>query len=221
MHFEILVEDRSGARALEILLPKLVSTEDSFRIHAYKGIGRIPKNMRDTKNASKRILLENLPKLLKGYGKTFQAYPTSTPASVVVVCDLDDEPFSTFLQQLNKVLSRCHPAPTARFCIAIEEGEAWLLGDTPAIKTAYPSADDGVLSGYVNDSICGTWEVLADAVYPGGTTALSEKGFVSIGAEKFAWADRITPNMDIEANLSPSFSFFRNTIRTLSQHDVA
>jgi len=38
MHFEILVEDISGKTALEILVPKIINTEQhTFKIHAYKG----------------------------------------------------------------------------------------------------------------------------------------------------------------------------------------
>ena len=40
MHFEILVEDQSGKRALDIVVPKLVSTEDTFDVKAYKGVGQ-------------------------------------------------------------------------------------------------------------------------------------------------------------------------------------
>ena len=47
MHLEILVEDRSGEKVLEVLIPKIVGNAATFRIHSYKGIGRIPKNMRD------------------------------------------------------------------------------------------------------------------------------------------------------------------------------
>ena len=73
-----------------------------------------------------------------------------------------------FLEEMNEVLDSCDPKPQACFCLAIEEGEAWFLGDIPAIKQAYPKAKDTVLNRYVNDSICGTWELLADAVFPGG-----------------------------------------------------
>jgi len=68
VHIELLVEDLSGKKALDVLLPKMVLDPHTFRIHAYKGIGRIPRNMRDAQDPSKRILLTNLPKLLKGYG---------------------------------------------------------------------------------------------------------------------------------------------------------
>jgi len=43
MHFEILVEDQSGKKALDILVPKIIGDRHTFKIRAYKGIGRIPK----------------------------------------------------------------------------------------------------------------------------------------------------------------------------------
>jgi hypothetical protein len=217
MHAEILVEDISGKKALDILIPKIQGDGHTFRVHPYKGIGRIPKNMRDSHQASKRILLANLPKLLKGFGRTFQGYPPSQrdACAVVLVCDLDDKNFTVFMSELNGALSGCYPRPETRFCIAIEEGEAWLLGDLPAIKSAYPGASDEVLNSYVNDSICGTWEKLADAIYNGGAHALSKRGFQAVGAEKSKWAEEIAPKMDVDRNCSPSFVSFRDEIRKL------
>lgn len=215
MHLEILVEDLSGKKVLDVLIPRLITANDTFQIHAYKGIGRIPKNMTDTTNASKKILLENLPKLLKGYGKTFDGYPPEIRAAVVLVCDLDDKSKQTFLCELHEILNACNPSPNTRFCIAIEEGEAWFLGDLPAIKAAYPSAKDEVLAKYVNDSICGTWETLANAVYKGGEKALRDKGWQAVGAEKSRWAENITPKMNVTKNQSPSFVHFRDTVLDL------
>ena len=194
MHFEILVEDQSGKKALDILVPKIIGDAHTFIVHSYKGIGRIPKNMRDAKDASKRILLDNLPKLLKGYGKTHAGRPNFQEA-VILVCDLDDKCLKAFRDELYGILNACNPKPETRFCIAIEEGEAWFLGDLNAVKTAYPKAKDAVLNSYVNDSICGTWEKLADAVYQGVSAALSAKGWQAVGAEKSKWAEEITPHM--------------------------
>lgn len=216
MHFEVLVEDQSGKITLEELLPKIVGREHSFKITAYKGVGRIPKNMRDTHNAAKRILLDNLPKLLKGYGKTFAGYSTDYKAAVIVVCDLDDKCLAKFRKELNTILNACNPQPETRFCIAIEEEEAWLLGDKDALKAAYPNARDNILGKYVQDDICGTWELLADAVYPGGARVLKEAGWQAVGAEKSNWAKNITPHMDVEKNLSPSFLYFRQKLLDLT-----
>mgnify|MGYP000053380804 CR=1 FL=1 len=215
MHFEILVEDQSGKKALDILVPKIVGDAHTFKVHSYKGIGRIPKNMRDTNDASKRILLDNLPKLLKGYGKTFAGY-RAYPAAVILVCDLDDNCLKTFRNELSGILDACNPKPETRFCMAIEEGEAWFLGDLSAIKAAYPRAKDAVLNAYVNDSICGTWEMLANAVYPGGAAALSAKGWQAVGIEKSRWAEDISSRMVVENSRSPSFCYFRGKMRELA-----
>lgn len=215
MHFEILVEDLSGKKALDILVPKIIGDMHSFKVHPYKGIGHIPRNMKDAKDVRKRILLANLPKLLKGHGNTFHGYSNNYRAAVILVCDLDDKCLKAFRQDLFGILNACNPKPETRFCIAIEEGEAWFLGDLNAINKAYPKAKASVLNSYENDSICGTWEKLADAVYPGGSANLSKKGWRAVGTEKSKWAENIAPGMDIMNNKSPSFCYFRDKLREL------
>jgi len=217
MHFEILVEDQSGKKALDILVPKIVGDQHTFRVIPYKGIGRIPKNMLDARDANKRILLDNLPRLLKGYGETFAGAGYRTyPATVILVCDLDDRCLKRFLVELRTILDACDPKPQTRFCIAIEEGEAWFLGELNAVKLAYPKAKDSILKAYVNDSICGTWEQLADAVYRGGASALSAKGWHAVGSEKSKWAEAISPHMTVGQNQSPSFCYFREKLQELA-----
>lgn len=132
-----------------------------------------------------------------------------------MVCDLDHRCLKTFRQELFRVLNSCNPRPKTRFCIAIEEGEAWLLGDIPAIKTAYPKAKVNILNSYQNDSICDTWELLANAIFAGGTKALENEPWYVIGKEKSTWAEKIVPEMNVEQNASPSFCYFRDKIREL------
>ncbi|MDP2751890.1 MAG: hypothetical protein Q8O31_04695 [Rhodocyclaceae bacterium] len=216
MHFEILIEDQSGAKALNILVPKIIGNEHTFSVHSYKGIGRIPKNLNGKSDPSKRILLDQLPRLLRGYGNTFADYPDNYPAAVILVCDLDNKCLKSFHQELFEILNACDPKPETRFCIAIEEGEAWFLGDIQAIKSAYQKAKVSVLNAYENDAICGTWECLADAVFPGGAQSLSVKGWRAIGAEKSDWSERIAPHMNIENNSSPSFCYFKETLKGLA-----
>lgn len=216
MHFDILVEDVSGKEALEIIVPKIVNCDEhTFTVHAYKGIGKIPENMNANVDASKRILLSNLPRLLMGYGAV-HSKNRNYPMALIIVCDLDSKVKSDFIQELNDILFSCNPRPNAKFCIAIEEGEAWFLGDIPAIKSTYNNAKDAILNAYVNDSICGTWEVLADAVYYGGAKKLKEQGWCAAGAEKSKWAKDISPFMNVNANNSPSFIFFRDTLLALA-----
>lgn len=211
MHFEFLIEDISGKNLLEILIPKIIDdTIHSYRVISYKGIGSIPKNLKTSKDASKKALLNQLPRLLTGYGRTYQ-YNQSENV-VIVVCDLDDKDEESFLLELNDVLKSCNPAPQASFCLAIEEIEAWLLGDLNAIKKVYPKAKDSVLSNYKNDSICGTWELLADAIVAGGAKKLKQLGFHETGLQKSNWAINICPYMDVNNNKSPSFNKFKETL---------
>ncbi|MFM7448978.1 MAG: hypothetical protein ACKO24_10315 [Leptolyngbyaceae cyanobacterium] len=215
MHFEILVEDISGKIALEILVPKIIDIDKhSFRIHDYKGAGRIPKDLQSKSDPKKRILLDRLPRLIQGYGKTFSANPNY---SVIIVCDLDDRCLSAFRKELLVCADKCNPKPATYFCIAIEEGEAWYLGDLEAVKKAYPNAKSSIFNTYVNDSICGTWEKLADAIFPGGSTKLSRLS-AQIGKEKSAWAQIICPHMNVDENSSPSFCYFRDKLRHLIEH---
>jgi hypothetical protein len=116
---------------------------------------------------------------------------------------------------LNSILDSCNPKPETYFCFAIEEGEAWFLGDIKAIKKAYPKLKEGFLSSYKNDSICRTWEKLADAIYDGGSQKLQREGHQAIGTKKSEWAEKITPNMNIQENNSPSFCYFRDKIKSL------
>ena len=216
MHFEVLVEDRSGKTALDILIPKIIGDQHTFNVIPYRGIGRIPKNLTSHTDASKRQLLDQLPKLLRGYGKTFAQYPPNYPAAVILVCDLDDKCLRTFRQDLFAVLNGCHPKPETRFCIAIEEVEAWFLGDIPAIRANYPKAEVNVLNRYENDSICGTWELLADVVCNGGSSELKNKGWQAVGREKSIWSKSITLRMDVDNNASPSFRYFQKKLRELT-----
>ncbi len=157
----------------------------------------------------KRILIDQIPRLLRGYGQAHAGYGDDYQATVIVVCDLDDKCLKTFLGELQAVLDTCDPRPKTLFCIAIEEGEAWFLGDIPAIKIAYPKAEVAVIDTYVNDAICGTWEFLADAVSTGGAQFLKARGWRAVGTEKSAWAENIAPHMDVDQNASPSFCYFR------------
>ena len=218
MHFDIFVEDQSGEKTLEIIVPKIIGSCHTSKIYPYKGAGHIPKGLGKT-DANKRILLDRLPKLLQGSGNKFSKYPEDYRAAVVVVCDLDDKNCKDFLAELNGVLNSCNPRPETRFCIAIEEGEAWLLGDIPAIKCAYKEANTSILEQYVNDSICGTWELLADAIFPGGREKLSDRGWAAVGAQKSEWAKRISRHMNIGNNKSPSFNHFRKKLLELIKLD--
>ncbi|MGI9228812.1 MAG: hypothetical protein ACR2P9_03030 [Gammaproteobacteria bacterium] len=217
MHFKVFVEDESGKRVLDVLIGKIIGSDHTFKVYPYRGMGRTPENLKTTGDPKKRILLQRLPKILQGLGDVHAGYSDNYSEAVVVVCDLDRKDRDEFLQELLGVLNQCNPRPEVRFCLAIEEGEAWLLGDIPAIKAAYPRAKNRVLNSYKNDSICGTWELLANAVYKGGVSSLKTRGRQAVGAEKSRWAEEISPHMDVNNNASPSFNYFRKSLLGLIQ----
>lgn len=214
MHIEFVVEDSSGAKLLGILLPELLGPEGpthTWRIHPYKGIGRIPPGMKKGGDPAKRILLDQLPRLLRGYAKT------PGVDAVVVVLDTDQRDCKTFLQELKELAVACGTQSTTMFRLAIEELEAWYLGDQPALLKAFPRAKLSVLAGYVQDSQCDTWELMANAVYPGGATAVKRVGWPLPGQIKNEWAEKIGPHMSLYSNRSPSFCKLRDGLARLAE----
>lgn len=213
MHIEFLVEDSSGAKLLEALLPRLLGEQGephTWRLHAYKGVGRIPRGLKPGTDAAKRILSDRLRSLLSGYGKT--------PGidAVVIVLDADDRNCAAFLAELKALASSIRPAPHTLFRLAIEEIEAWYLGDREALLAAYPDTRQAVLREYRQDSVCGTWELLADATFPGGIEAVRKKGWPLPGEIKHEWATRIGPLLDPARNTSPSFQKLCEGLRRLT-----
>ena len=146
---------------------------------------------------------------LDGYNKSFKKQ-TNYPVAVFVILDNDDNNPSELRQQLEGIAQKKQVTIDHVFCLAIEEIEAWLLGDETALFTAYPKARHNVYQTYKQDSICGTWEKLADVVYPGGRQQLKKDNpsYEGIGKTKMEWAVNIGKYMEIKRNVSPSFNFF-------------
>lgn len=217
MHIRIFVEDHSGKIALQHILDNSLDSGLTFEIMAWRGIGRLPSNLLADADPRKRTLLDKLPALLRASGRQFSQYE----AVVIVIVDLDNRNYENFLQELLSVLATCNPKPEAFFALAVEEGEAWLLGDREAVNHAYPQAKRSILDAYRQDSICGTWEILADAVHPGGSAALKKRGvpYSVVGTAKCEWADRIAKHIKPERNQSASFQYFYNIIDSITMTD--
>ncbi len=204
MHIEILVEDQSGKILLETLVPKILGTAHSYRIHHYKGIGHLPKDLNPKSDPQKRILLKELPRLLRGYAKT-----PGTDA-VVILVDADKRNCSDFLKKLNTLIDHKTSNIRILFRLAIEEMEAWYFGDWQAVKCAFPKAKQNRY--YLQDTPCDTWEKLAEAIETKSLDKIKKAGWPSSGQIKCQWAKQIGPHMDINNNQSPSFNKFRDGI---------
>lgn len=211
MYFQFLVEDESGGKLICELMDKMVAQrlDVSYGCKTFKGIGGFTKKntVKETKTGK---LLNDLATYLRGFNKSLQGMP----AAIVVVMDNDDRNTAEFAAELNQVAAQNMISTDHVFCIAVEEMEAWLLGDEQAILAAYPHAKVAHLHSYEQDSICGTWEVLADVVYPGGKAKMKKAcpAYGKIGKIKSEWAVNIGRHMDWDNNKSPSFQFFASEI---------
>jgi hypothetical protein len=194
------------------LLPRILGPQgepDTWKIRPYKGIGHIPKNLSAQSDPRKTTLLGDLPPMLRGLSKT------PTIEAVVVVLDADQRDCRDFLTELQAVAHQCAPALKTMFRLAIEEIEAWYLGDRQALKIAYPNVKAKVLQNYQQDSPIGTWELLAQAIDPKSWKAIQDNYGPLPGDLKHEWAEKIGPIMSLESNASPSFRKFRDGLRRL------
>lgn len=204
MRLHVLVEGAADAAFVNAWCARCVPQHD-VKVHPHQGKGHLPTNPEQQPGPRRRELLHQLPAKLRAYGKTLD------PATerVVVLVDADDQDCADLKRRLASVLKSCDPAPVVAFCIAIEETEAFFLGDPQALRRAYPRADLAKLDDYQQDSVCGTAELLQTVI---GDTF----------EDKRAWAERITPHLSNQprgrprSNRSPSFHYLRRQLLLLT-----
>ncbi len=93
--------------------------------------------------------------------------------------------------------------------------ETELLSILVALLGVYPKAKADVLERYQQECVCGIWEVIADAIYPGGSAAIKKAPWPLSGQVKAEWAEKIGPLLDPDRNLSPSFIKLCDGLRRL------
>ena len=133
MHFQFLIEDQSSAVLIEIIMEKISSKNEgiTFNCKFFKGIGGFTKKntVKETKSGK---LLNDLATYLRGFNKSLQ----NIPAVIIVVLDNDTRNTKAFLAELTRVAQQNMIYMDHVFCIAVEEVEAWLLGDEEAVVSA-------------------------------------------------------------------------------------
>ena len=202
MHIEFLLEEDSARAALQNLVPKIVGSGTTGNFHVYQG---------------KKDLLKSLPGRLKGYSRWLPE-----DWRIVILLDEDRQDCQTIKAALEKaakdagLFTRSRRSPQGRFRVvnrvAIEELEAWFLGDIDAIVEAYPHVprnlsrkarfrDPDAVKG-------GTWEALQ--------RVLQKAGYYRTGMPKIEAAERIAKYMDPCRNRSKSFQVFRDALAALA-----
>jgi len=219
IYIELLVEDESGKILIEEIMRKFKGDREdlTYKINGFKGIGRIPKKINKVQGVKSFRLLNDLPIYLKGISNSLKNMPCQK--AIFVILDNDDENCAELKEKLVVLCNTLDLSVKVFICIAIEEMEAWLLGDKKALYKAYPKAKQQVVNNYKQDSITGTWECLANAVYNGGVSKLKKEAtsYYDIGKEKCAWAKEIGTYMDIRNNQSPSFRYFISKLDELCE----
>lgn len=192
MHLEILVEEPSAEVALAEIVPRIISSETTFKLHPHQG---------------KQDLLARLPGKLAGYAKWL-------PDDYRIVILLDEDR-SDCLKLKKNILDMARHAklPSPLLCrIAVEELEAWFFGDVNALVTAYPGVpqDLGAKKKFRNpDTIPGgTWEALE--------RVLQDAGHFPSGLAKITAARAIAKHLNVEKNTSRSFQVFRDGLRRIA-----
>lgn len=200
MHIECLVEEPSAEAALQNLLPKIIGPTHTFAIHTYNG---------------KHNLLARLPNRLQGY-----RHYLPDDWRIIVLVDEDRENCRSLKKNLEDIAVKADLATKstprgARYQVlnrlAIEELEAWFLGDCEAVRAAFPriSREFGKVARLRNpDAIAGgTWEALQ--------SILQKAGYYRSGIPKIEVARNVSRYMDPAQNRSRSFQVFRTGIQEM------
>lgn len=199
MHIEFLLEEPSAEVALNILLPKLLPSDATWNCYPHRG---------------KTDLFQRLPGRLKTYARQL---PHQPELRVVILMDADTDcrRRKAELEQvvaeaglLTKTTAAGQPFRILTR-LAVQELEAWFLGDREAIQAAYPRVRPQHFSGLPHDpdTIADTWETL--------WRVLREGKYYRAGKAKVEWAETIALKMAPDRNTSPSFQYFRQGLAQL------
>lgn len=162
MTIHILVEGPSERAWLESWVPRLLR-DVPFKVHPHQGKGRLPRELNSAPNRDQRGVLDQLPSTLRALSKSLDA---AGGGGILVLIDSDDERVEQLSADLQSVVDGLCSGSRARGLVrlAVEETEAFYLGDLKALERAFPNANMKLARAYEPDSICGTWELFGRIV---------------------------------------------------------
>lgn len=198
MHIEFLLEELSAEKALLELVPRILGNEVSFTTHTFQG---------------KSDLLASLQNRLTGY-----SYWLPNDWRIVVLVDEDRQDCHAIKHQMEQASQQAGLVSKSQSLgpnfqvlnrIAMEELEAWFLGDPEALRSAFPKVSRSLASNtkYWNPDqvVGGTWENLE--------SILQRAGYYKGGLLKTEAASKIASQMVPERNRSQSFRIFLDGLR--------
>lgn len=194
MIIHILVEGSSERAFLEPWTQRLLPGSP-VKVHPHLGKGRLPKDLAAAPERHHRGLLDQLPATLRGFAG-------APDVVLVVLVDADDEDPNDLRTTIGEAARTLAPKLPVLVQIAVEETEAFYLGDKHAIRRGYPDADLSLLDDYAPDSIVGAWELFGKVIGDDG-------------GNKMAWAGTMGPLLttDPARSRSPSFRAFLRALR--------
>jgi hypothetical protein len=198
MKVHVLVEGPSELAFFDRWLPRAFARHE-FVTHPHQGKGSFPRHPEKPPLPRRFGLLDLLPATLRAYS----ASPEMKDVGVLIVVDADNDVVVQLEQRIVEIV-RANAPTRAVVCLAIEETEAYYLGDLRALKAAFPSADMVAAGAYVPDSIVGTAERFGEIVGDDGL-------------RKVAWAETMGERVttDPAKSRSPSFRALHKGIKGL------
>lgn len=187
MRVHVLVEGPADEAFLAGWASRLVPGH-RIKVIPHEGVGRLGA----VSTPARRGLLDQLPARLRAYGKSLK--PDSD--RVLILLDADGKDCAALKAKVQRLYESIDPRPVAKIRVAVQESEAFFLGDPQAIRRVWPNADTSYLTRTVPDTEW-TWELFQNVI-----------GEVS--EAKVRWARSIAPHLTTAyrgstANRSPSF----------------
>lgn len=188
MTIHVLVEGPSERAFLEPWSHRLLRGHP-VRVHPHQGKGTLPTDFHGPPGPRRRGLLDQLPAKLRAFANSLDAGD-----GVLVLVDADNDDQASLTASICEMADAVAPHLSVVVQVAVEETEAFYLGDLAAVARAYPDADLEMGRAYEPDSVCGTWELFGRVIGDGGEN-------------KVAWAEAMGPRITTVAGRSRSPSF--------------
>jgi hypothetical protein len=205
MTVHILVEGPSEQVFLEGWAKRLLRGQ-TVRVHPHQGKGKLPSDLAARPDPRNRALLHQLPSKLRALATCLD----SREDRVLVLFDADNDDWPSVVKDVTNAAKTVAGMLRVDVGVAVEETEAFYLGDLRALRAAFPHADMALAQAYEPDSIVGTWELFGKVIGDGG-------------GNKVAWAEAMAARVTTVPgrSRSPSFRLLCKKVKSLADPRTA